>query len=205
MIKEAKTNVDIHDYIRQRWSPYGFSSKLVPREDVRAILEAARWAASSYNEQPWRFVLATRDDEAAFAKVLGCLVEANQAWAKHVPVLLLTFIKKTFTKNGKPNRVAEHDLGLAAATLTFEATRRGLHVHQMAGIDTEKAQHEFKAPDDFAAMTAIAVGYAVEDTSQLSDSARKVDEAPRERRPLGQTVFADTWGKPAEILKNGSD
>lgn len=200
MIKEAKTDLDIHEYIRKRWSPYGYSNKPVPKEDLLAILEAARWAASSYNEQPWRFVIATRDDEAAYKKLLDCLVEANQAWAQNAPVLMLGFTKKTFTLNDRPNRVAEHDLGLAAATLTFEATRRGLHVHQMAGIDQEKSAKVYNAPDDFVAVTALAVGYAVEDTSKLPESARKIDEAPRERRPLTETVFHDTWGKPAAVV-----
>lgn len=205
MTKEAKTSVDIHEFIRKRWSPYGFSNKPVPAEEIQALLEAARWAASSYNEQPWRFVIATRDDEAAFQEALGCLVEANQAWARHVPVLMISFVKTTFTLNGKPNRVAEHDLGLAAATLTFEATRRGLYVHQMAGIDQEKAEKEYGAPDDFKAVTAIAIGYKVDDTSQLPENARKSDEAPRERRPLPETVFGTSWGEPADVVKGLGD
>ncbi|MFG0252037.1 MAG: nitroreductase family protein [Phycisphaerales bacterium JB038] len=200
MSKEAQTNIDVLDLIRQRWSPYGYSNKPVPAEHVLAALEAARWAASSYNEQPWRFVLASQCDEAGYAKALGCLVEANQAWAKNAPVLLITFVKKTFARNGNPNRTAEHDLGLAVGNLSLEATRRGLYVHQMGGIDTAKAEREYGVPDDFAAVTAIAIGYR-EDPSKLPDEVRQTDEAPRQRRPLEQTVFAGSWGEPAKLAR----
>ncbi len=201
MSKEAQTNVDVLDLIRKRWSPYGYSRKPVPAEHLLAALEAARWAASSYNEQPWRFVLASQDDAAGYAKALGCLVEANQAWAKQAPVLLLTFVKKTFDRNGQPNRVAEHDLGLAVANLTLEATRHGLYVHQMGGIDTAKAEAEYGVPEGVAAVTAIAIGYIVDDPAELSEDVRKTDAAPRQRRPLAETVFAGAWGEAAEIVR----
>src|SRR5580704_17376487 len=99
------------------------------RTRAPAPRRAARWAPSSYNEQPWRYVVATRDDRAQFERLLSCLVEGNQAWAKHVPVLALGIVSLKFAKNGKDNRAAVHDLGLAAGNLVVEATARGLRVH----------------------------------------------------------------------------
>src|SRR5687768_11727110 len=128
-IKQAAPDHPVHELVRKRWSPYGFSERRVSPEDLRSLFEAARWAASSYNEQPWSYVLATKDDPAEFDKLLSCLVESNQAWAKSAPVLALGCTSLNFKKNGKPNGAAIHDLGLAAGNVCFEATARGLYVH----------------------------------------------------------------------------
>jgi len=139
-IKQARSKHSIHELIASRWSPYTFDPRPVEPDKLLSCLEAARWAASSYNEQPWSFIVARREDEAQFDQMLGCLVEANRAWAKNAGVLILTVVSRFFTRNGKPNRVAEHDIGLAAGNLTVQATALGLHVHQMAGIDTSSAR-----------------------------------------------------------------
>ena len=199
MRKKADTTHPVLEVIADRWSPYGLDSRPVPPADLLSILEAARWAASSFNEQPWRFVVATSEDGELYDRVRSCLNEHNQDWAGQAPVLMLGIYKKTFTHNGKPNGVALHDLGLAAATLTLEATARGLSVHQMAGILPDKAREEFAVPEDFDVVTAFAIGYAA-DPSVLPDALRERDTKPRSRKPLKEIVIGKTWGKPSTLV-----
>jgi nitroreductase len=195
--KPAPTDHPVHELIAQRWSPSGFADRDVPAETLASLFEAARWAPSGYNEQPWRYVVATRDAEAGYARVLSCLVEPNQAWARAAPVLALGFAATAFERNGKPNRHALHDLGQATANLAVQATAEGLVVHQMAGILPERALEEFDVPEGFEAVTGIAIGYPVEDPDSLPEALRARDLAPRSRRPLGEIFFGMTWGEPA--------
>jgi nitroreductase len=197
-VKRATPDHPIHDLLASRWSPYGFADRAVRQEDLRSLFEAARWAASSMNEQPWRFIIATRDDADAFQRMLSCLVEGNREWAARVPVLVLTAARRTFARNDKPNDTSWHDLGLAAASLTLEATSRGLAVHQMRGILPERAREAYGIPDDFDVVTAIAIGYAAP-SENLPDKLRGRDERPRGRKPLAELVFADEWGAPATL------
>jgi nitroreductase len=194
-LKLARPDHPVHDFIKQRWSPYGFAERTVSDDDLRSVLEAARWAASSYNEQPWRYIMARREDSASFERVLSCLIDANQVWARNAPVLLLGVYATHFERNGKPNKAAQHDLGLAAANLTFEATARGLVVHQMIGIVPDRAREVFGIPEGFAPHTALAIGYAGT-PGDAPEAVRARDEAPRSRRPLRDTVFGDAWGEP---------
>ena len=195
MHKEASPDHPIHELISARWSPYAFSRRPVPREHLLSIFEAARWAASSFNEQPWRYIVASRHRRDDFEKVLSCLLEGNRAWAKEAPTLALGCTRITFSHNGKPNRVAQHDLGLASATLTLEAMSRGVYVHQMAGILPGKAREVFAVPDEFEVVTALALGYR-DDQGDRAPELRSRDENPRTRRPLDEFVFAGEWGKP---------
>lgn len=195
MSKEAVPHHPVHKFISARWSPYAFSRRLIPREDLLSIFEAARWAASSFNEQPWRYLVASRDREEDFEKVLSCLLEGNQAWARKVPTLALGCIRTSFTHNGRFNRVAQHDLGLASASLTFEATSRGIFVHQMAGIRPDKAREVFSIPDGFEAVTALALGYRA-DPGAGAPELRARDEGSRTRRTQSEFVFGAEWGKP---------
>src|SRR4030088_1238912 len=117
MIKHAETDHPIHELMAQRWSPYCFSKKLISKEDLRSLFEAARWAASSYNEQPWSYIVARQEQKEEFERLLPCLVEANQRWACNVPVLALGIASLNFSRNNKPNRAAIHDLGAASAFL----------------------------------------------------------------------------------------
>jgi nitroreductase len=199
MEKPANTEHPVLDVIKRRWSPYDFSDRPVEHEKLMSLLEAARWAASSYNEQPWRFILATKDQPQAFQKALGCLVEANQAWAKDVPVLILTATSTKFKKNGKPNRVHQHDLGLAAGNLVLQATELGLFVHQMAGVDLDKVKSAYNLPNGFEPQTAIAIGYGV-DPKTLDEEARKKAEAPRSRNDFADFVFGQNWGEPSPVV-----
>lgn len=194
MIKHAKTEHPIQHFVAKRWSPYGFADRDVSEADLRSLFEAARWAASSFNEQPWSYIVATSAQEAAFARLLSCLVEANQSWAKAAPVLALGVATLNFKRNDKPNRVALHDLGLATGNLVAEATARGLAVHQMGGILPDRAREIYAIPEGSEAVTGIAIGYAG-DPEAFSDEIRERDLAPRERKPQRDFVFGASWGK----------
>lgn len=193
MMKEASADHPIHELIVKRWSPYGFSDRPVAEDDLRSLFEAARWAPSSYNEQPWSYIVATKDDPEEFDRLLSCLVEPNQAWAKNAPVLALAVASLDFRRNNKPNAAAIHDLGLAAAHLTFEATARGLYVHQMIGILPDKARELYEVADGHQPVTALGIGYAA-DPNTLPDPLKQRDLAPRQRKPLAEFVFAGRWG-----------
>ena len=203
MTKQASTDHPVHELIANRWSPYGFDDRDVSEDDIRSLFEAARWAASSYNEQPWAFIVATKEHADQFERLLSCLVEPNQAWAKSASVLVLTCTSLNFTRNGKPNAAAVHDLGLAAATLSFEATSRGLSIHQMIGILPDRARELFEIPEGVQPLTAIAIGYAA-DPNDLAESIRQRDLAPRQRKPLTEFVFAHKWGEALELVKRSS-
>ena len=192
--KSANPDHPIHDLLAEHWSPYAFDPRPVSAEDLASLFEASRWAASSFNEQPWRYLVATQDNLKAFDRVLSCLVEGNQAWAKSASVLVLSAVSLRFDRNGKPNRAAHHDLGLASANLVIEATSRGLHVHQMIGILPERAHQLFAVPEGFEVFTGMAIGYRSTDSS-AAEALRQRDETPRSRRSLGQFVFSDEWGR----------
>lgn len=194
-IKHAVPDHPILDLLAKRWSPYAFDPRPVERDKLLSCLEAARWSASSYNEQPWTFLIAERDDTAEFARLLDCLVPANQDWAKHAGVLMLTVVARNFTRNGNPNRVAVHDIGLAAANLTMQATALGLYVHQMAGIEIDKARQTYAIPQGYDPMTGIALGYTATPNTAVDDNLRQRDQTPRPRKPLSQIVYRGMWGQ----------
>jgi nitroreductase len=198
--KQAAPDHPIHDFIAKRWSPYAFADRAVSDEDLRSVFEAARWAQSSYNEQPWRYIIATKANPAEFERVLSCLVEGNQLWARNVPVLGLGCTSLNFALNNKPNAAAVHDLGIASATLTFEATARGLFVHQMIGIVPDKARELYSIPADVQPLTALAIGY-LGDANTLPEKIRERDLAPRTRKPLAEFVFGETWGQPSNLIE----
>lgn len=194
--KAAVTETPIHELLSSRWSPYGFTDRPVPSGDLDALFEAARWAASSYNEQPWTYFVATKADAVEFERLLSCLLPANQAWAKAAPVLVLGVVSLRFSQNGQANRAAVHDLGLASANLVVEATSRGLSVHQMIGIIPERARELYLIPEGAEAWTAMAIGYKL-DFGEVASALRERDLAPRTRKPRNQFVFAGSWGRPA--------
>jgi len=197
--KQAAPDHPIHELIARRWSPYAFADRPVAVDDLRSLFEAARWAASSYNEQPWRYIVATKADPPEFDRVLSCLVEGNQAWAKAAPVLALGCVSLRFALNNKPNAAAVHDLGIASATLTLEATARGLFVHQMIGIVPEKARETYRIPEEYQPLTGLAIGYPA-DPQEAPEKYRERDLAPRTRKPLAEFVFGGAWGKTAGLL-----
>ncbi|MEM9021738.1 MAG: nitroreductase family protein [Planctomycetota bacterium] len=200
MNKPAETDYPVLDEIKLRWSPRAFADRAVEPAKLASLFEAARWAASAFNEQPWRFIVATKDAPAEYDKALGCLVEANQAWAKSAPVLVLTVSSSRFKKNDKDNRVALHDLGQAAAHLGIEATRQGLVVHQMAGVDLDKVREAYGVPEGFEPQTAIAVGYPGEAESLPEGWMRDAEKAERGRNAFDAFVFGDGWGKASGLF-----
>ena len=150
------------------WSPYGYVGTPVSEDDLRSIFEAARWAPSSYNEQPWSYLVATQESHDDFERALSCLVEPNQAWAKKAPVLVLCITSSRFSRNGKPNTAAVHDLGLAAANICFEATARGLFVHQMIGIVPDRVRELYEVPDGHDPVTALTIGHVADPAADPS-------------------------------------
>lgn len=199
MQKLAQTTVPIHPHLASRWSPVQFLTKPVEPAKLKTLLEAARWTMSSYNEQPWRYIISTSEIAADHKRMIDCLLPGNQTWAQHVPVLLIAVAKKTFSHNGSPNSVAVYDVGAASAMLTVQATDLGLHVHQMGGIDKAKIIQTYGVPEDFQPLTALAIGYAGPNPNLSPDVAQR-DEAPRTRRELAELVFTGQWGHEAETI-----
>lgn len=199
MSTDAKTDFPIHELIKNRWSPYGYASRDVAPSDLLALFEAARWAPSCYNDQPWRFIVARKQRPEEFERLLLCLTEGNRLWAKHAPVLALGVAHTVFARNGKPNRHAYHDLGLAAANLCLEATSRGIAVHQMGGILPDRAREAYKIPAEYDAVTGIAIGYAGI-SKDLPENYQKNDQKRRGRIPQNAFTFEGLWGAPSEML-----
>ena len=199
--KSADTQYPIDHLLSKRWSPLAFSERLVEPEKLRSVLEAARWAASSYNEQPWSFIVATRDNQAEFDRLLGCLAEGNQPWAQNAPVLMISVAKLNFERNGVENRHAFHDVGAAAAQLTMQATALGLFVHQMAGFDVPKAVSVYNIPQGYEPVAAIALGY-IGDTQTLPEKYLQRELSPRTRKPLENFVFSGSWNETSPLISS---
>lgn len=191
-VKLADTEYPIHELLQKRWSPRAFSEKLIDTELLNQLFEAARWAPSSYNEQPWRFIVARKDDKEAYEQLASVMNEFNQSWAADAPVLVLALTKTTFDLDGRENPHAAHDLGQAIAHLTFEATRNDLYVHQMAGILPEKAREVYDISEDFKPMTMFAIGYKGQPES-LNEKMQKQETSPRIRKDLDEIVFDGEW------------
>ncbi len=195
-LKHAPEVHGVDDLIRRRWSPRTYADKEVPAAELKKLFEAARWAASSSNEQPWRFLVGRRGDET-YQKIFNALVEFNQSWAKSAPVLVLSVAKKVFTSNGKPNAYGMHDTGAASANLALQATAIGLHTHSMAGFDREQARASFAIPSDYEIGAVTAIGY-LGDPASLPEHLQKMEVSPRQRKPLEEFVFS-AWEKPAQF------
>lgn len=200
--KLAETTYPIHELLRSRWSPRAFADKLPAPEQLLSLMEAARWAPSSNNEQPWSFIVATKQSPIEFAQLLDCLVEGNRVWAQQAPVLMLSVARLRFQEDEQLNRHALHDVGLAVGNLLCQATALGLMVHQMAGFDAEKARRAFRIPSGFEPVAAMAVGYHG-DPDNLPERLRERERAPRSRKDLADFVFAGKWCEPSPLLSRG--
>ncbi len=192
--KPAPTNYDIHGLLKNRWSPRAFAPKEVEKEKVLRFMEAARWAPSSSNEQPWRFIVGFKGDES-YQKIFDSLVEFNQLWAKTAPILLLAIGNTRSLKDpSKPSQIYKYDVGQAIAHLTFQASADDLFVHQMGGFSSQKAAELFQVPEDFEVLTVTAIGY-MGDPGQLPDNLSKMEYNKRERQPLTDMVFTGKFGE----------
>ncbi len=188
----ASPQEPISPQLTRRFSPYSFDpARSVGTADLLALFEAARWAASSYNAQPWRYIVGVKGrSQQTWQAIHDALVPANQLWAKQAPVLVIGLIRREFEHNGKPNVSAEHDLGAASASLTFEATQRGLAVHQMIGFDPEAVRASFDI-GDLQPFTAMAIGYA--GGPAPSEELAEREGRPRVRKPLEELVVAGAF------------
>lgn len=201
MIKEkiADTKLEIMSEIANRWSARGFSEKAVEEEKLQRVFEAARWAPSSRNEQPWRFIVAQKGDEH-YDKLFNGLDDGNKRWAWTAPVLVASITKLKFDYKGYTNGHALHDLGLAMGALLVQATHEGLQVHQMGGIHPEVITDGFGInAKDYKVVTMFVIGY--QDESRLSGIPERDQESeyePRKRRPLSETISGSVWGKTPE-------
>ena len=191
--KPAKPDAPIHELILNRWSPVMFNPSPLSAEQTASLFEAARWAASSFNEQPWRYIYAGKNDPGR--ETLESLLVEGNAWAKNAGLLILSFAKKTFTKNGKPNRYNLHDVGAASAIMTLQASSMGLISHQMEGFDTARANAALGVPDEFVPGSMIAIGYPADPTS-FPDDMQKRDASPRVRNHRDSFAFLGSFGAP---------
>jgi nitroreductase len=192
--KPAPSGLPLHDLIRERWSPRAFSDQPVEQRDIDLLIEAARWAPSSMNEQPWAIVIGNRTvDPDGHARILETLVPANAVWAGKAPVLAIAVARQNFVRNGRPNRHALYDTGQAMAQLALQATALGLVVHQMGGFDPLKARELLGIPDGFEPVAAMAIGYPGHPAG-LSEELHLRESAPRTRRPASEWAFAGHWG-----------
>jgi len=196
-LKKAPAVEGVLPLFHVRWSPRSFDDREVSPSSLAKVFEAARWAASSFNEQPWRFLMGFRGD-SAYKKIFESLGEYNQKWARTAPVLILGAAKTKFSHNGTDNRNALYDLGAAASYMTLQAAALGLATHQMAGFDAEKAKKLFGIPDEYVMGAAIALGYQGEPAALEDETLIQRESAPRARKPLGEFVFKE-WGEPAKL------
>lgn len=198
-VKHAATSVPILGILAERWSPRAWLDRPVENDKLLRAFEAARWAASSANEQSWRFILARRHVDPSWEDALECLVSGNREWAQAAPVLVITAARK-LTSRERPYAHAWHDVGLAMGNLSAQATADGLHVHQMGGILPDEARNRFNVPEEFDIVTAAAIGYLGEPDT-LPERRRESEVAPRTRRPLEETLFTGSWGEASPILE----
>ncbi len=180
----APTEYPVHELIARRRSPRDFIITPISQEDLWSILEAARWAPSCFNEQPWRFLVAHREDSEDFERLLTCLVEANQAWCCRASALILCVAKHDYTLNGLPNDWAVHDVGIAVGYMALQAVAIGHFTHAMAGFDKKRAREVCEIPEGFAPVTMVAIGKAPEPDVPLE----------RSRKPAETNVFTSIFG-----------
>ena len=200
MQKLADTTYPIEPLLKQRWSPRAFAERPVEIDKLLSLWEAARWSASCANQQPWYFIVATREEQAEYARLLSCLRENNQLWASQAPVLMVSVAKLAFDMNGQPNRYAFHDVGLAVANLIVQATALGLYVHQMAGFYPDKVRELYGVPDGFEPVAGIVLGYPG-DPATLPEDLQQRELAPRTRQPFESFIFQGAWGKTSPLVK----
>jgi nitroreductase len=198
-LKKAPAVDGVLPLFHQRWSPRSFVDRDVSPDLLRKVFEAARWAASSANEQPWRFLMGRRGSEP-YNRIFVSLAEGNQKWAQKAPVLILGAAATKFARNGAENRVALYDLGAAASYLTLQAAALGLAAHQMGGFDREVARKGLGIPEDFTLGAVIALGYQGEPAKLGDERLIGMETSARTRKPLSDIVFG-AWGEAADLAR----
>ena len=203
MSGSSRPGYPVADLIAKRRSPFGFDDRRVSEDDLRSLFEAARWAASANNEQPWSYIVATRDQPEEHSRMLSCVEDANLPWAQFASVLMLGCTRMSLAGTETPYVTAEHDLGLASANIVFEATARGLGVHQMTHIHRNRARRLYQVPEGVKVVAGLAIGYAGAD-GRLADSYQQEDLTSRPRKPLDAFVFSGTWLNTSPLVRNGA-
>lgn len=196
-LKKAPVHGAVTPVIRERWSPRSFADRDVDPADLAKVFEAARWAPSSSNEQPWRFLVGLRNSDT-HAKIAATLVGFNQAWAPKAPVLILGTAHTKFSRNGNPNGYALYDLGAASAFVILQANALGLVTHQMGGFDRDAARQALEVPEEYALGSVMALGYQGEPDALSNEKLIENETAPRTRKPLREVVFT-AWDVPADF------
>jgi len=178
----------LHEIIEQRFSPMIFSDKAVSQEDVQTMLNAATWAASAYNAQPWRFIYGLKGSKT-YDVLFNLMVEYNQNWAKTAPMLMLSIAEMKNSHSGDLNYWAMHDLGMAASSMVLQASSMGIQLHQMGGFDMDRARAELNIPESYVPVAMIAVGYPG-NPETLDETFKKRANEKRMRKPI-QEVAGD--------------
>ena len=184
------------EIIKERWSPYAFSQHPVEKFKIKAMMEAAGHAPSCFNEQPWIFVYTTREDEQVFSDYIGFLAEANQVWAKNAYALIISMARTKFTHNGKLNRFALYDTGMAVSNLLLQAMAFDIHIHQMGGFSVEKVREYFRLGDDVEPIAIMAAGF-LGDGAELPADVLRNDETRRPRKSVNDYTFKNKMYNPA--------
>jgi nitroreductase len=194
MDRNAPTDHPVLPAIAARWSPRSYLDTPVPDAALHSILEAGRWAASAYNEQPWQYLVTRKSVEPeAFSKLLACLVPFNQGWIGAAPVLMLACARLNSAGNGKPNPWSHYDAGQASSAMAIQAAALGLQLHQMAGFDAVAASAAFNIPEDVAPIAAMVLG-TPGPASALPEQLAQRETAPRARKPANEVFFFGQWG-----------
>lgn len=196
-LKHAPVLEGVLPVLLERWSPRAFSEQPVSGADLKKVFEAARWAPSSSNEQPWRFVVGLRGTET-HKRISETLAGFNKDWAPKAPVLLLGVANTRFSRNGNPNGYALFDLGQATTLITVQAQAMGFATHQMGGFDHDAIRVALQIPEEFALGSVMALGYQAEPSTLANEKLLASETAPRTRKPLSEMVFW-AWGEPAEL------
>lgn len=192
----APSDFPILDVLADRWSPRAFAERSVEKDKIAKMMEAARWAPSCFNEQPWGFIIADKnEDPVGYKRLYDCLMTGNQAWAGTAPLLMLSVAKMFFEYNNKPNRFGYHDLGMAVGNLLAQTTSMGLYVHQMAGYHRDMARDVFRIPEGFDPVAMFAVGY-LGSPDQLPEGTSEREAEPRKRFPATEFTYGGLWDNP---------
>lgn len=188
--KPANAEHPIHELISQRWSPRAFSAQPVEPAKLKTVFEAARWAASGGNKQPWYFIYATKENTEAFERITSALFEGNVIWAKEAPLLIVMVAKRGEYVGHE--YITYYELGMAVGNLVTQAVELGLVTHQMGGFDPAKARENLNIPEGYDPIAIMALGYPGNHAT-LPDALREREIAERIRKPQNEFVFEGTW------------
>ena len=188
LLKIAKNKYPVIDIIKNRWSPRSFTERLIAKNLINSILEAARWSPSSFNEQPWRYILGFKNKGDNFSKIFDALHGFNKKWTINAPLLMVCCCKRNFSHNNMPNVHAAYDSGQSIAYLTMQAMSENIYVHQMAGFDKTILKNNLNISDDFDICTVIALGY-LGSPDILPIDLKKLETSERERKSINELLL----------------